>query len=95
MDDWMDRMADELGQAHLSSVEVGLALGLARDVARGVERKLAPLAAYLAGVEVGRRVAAGTDRRQAFRDVVDRVQPLVPPAPQSGGDDVSPARAGD
>ena len=73
MDAWLDEMAAALGEEPLTGSEVGLALRLARDVAHGVERKLAPLASYLAGVRAGRlkgpvgRVGRPTDRRRSGR----------------------------
>lgn len=53
--EWLDRLALELREQPMSQGEVGQVLKLAREVAHGVERKLAPLAAFLAGVHVGRR----------------------------------------
>ena len=41
-------------------------LGAARDVAHGVERKLTPIATYLLGAAVQRRVSAGETRASAF-----------------------------
>jgi hypothetical protein len=79
VDDWLDGMAAALAEEPLTSDEVGLALRLARQVAHGVERQAAPLAAYLAGVRAGRLAAAGTPRGEAFRQVVDAVEPLLPP----------------
>ena len=41
-------------------------LAAAGDVAHGVERKLTPIATFLLGVAVERRVEAGEDRATAF-----------------------------
>ena len=81
IEDWLDEMARAIGEEPITPDETAGALELARDVAHGVERKVAPLAAYLAGVQVGRRGAAGADRAAAFRVVRAIVAPLVPPDP--------------
>ena len=85
MDTWLDDMAAALGEEPLTPSEVGLALRLAREVAHGVERKLAPLASYLAGVRAGRLAAAGTPRPEAFVQVLDAVAALLPPATERSG----------
>src|SRR5437763_500138 len=58
MEDWLDRVADALGEPRLAPKELGALLKLTRDVAHGVERKFAPVSAYLVGVAVGQRTAA-------------------------------------
>jgi Domain of unknown function (DUF6457) len=52
-------------------------LGAARDVAHGVERKITPLATYLVGAAVERRVAAGEDRAAAFAGAVADLQRAI------------------
>jgi ubiquinol-cytochrome c reductase iron-sulfur subunit len=54
MEEWMQRFARDLGEQSMSPREVGKVLHLAREVAHGVERKVAPLAAFLAGIPEGR-----------------------------------------
>lgn len=75
---WMDRLAARLGEQPLSPGEVGQVLELARDVAHGVERKLAPLAAFLAGVHVGRRTGEGRRRDEALAEAVEAAAALLP-----------------
>jgi hypothetical protein len=86
VDEWLAAAAEQLGEAPPSREEVGGTLRLARDVARGVERKMAPLAAYLAGVAVGRRAGAGAARNDAFAEVTEALRPLIPPPPEGPGD---------
>ena len=78
MEDWLDRLADELGERRLSSKELGAILKFTRGVAHGVERKLAPVSAFMLGVSVGRRTATGRSREEAFDEVLTRATPLVP-----------------
>ena len=80
MDEWIDRFADRLGERRLDPKEVGAILKLARQVAHGVERKLAPLAAYVAGTYVGREVTEGTLPEEALAEALDAARSLVPEA---------------
>ncbi len=84
--EWLERAARAIGEEPASEEEVGAALRLARGSAHGVDRRTAPVVAYLAGVQVGRRAAAGGSRAEAFDDVLDVIRPLIPP-PAGGGDD--------
>lgn len=81
MDEWLERAAESLGERPVGRDEVGTILRLSRQVAHGVERRLAPLTAYLAGVHVGRRVAAGTEAREALREVEAALVAIIPAAP--------------
>jgi hypothetical protein len=58
---------------------MGAVLRLAREVAHGVERKLAPVSTFLAGVHAGRLAAGGGDRGEALDRAVDRLLALIPP----------------
>jgi Domain of unknown function (DUF6457) len=78
MNDWLENLAGALGEEPLTQQETGAVLRLARDVAHGVERRLAPLSAYLVGLAVGRRVAAGEAPERAFRAAVGTALRLVP-----------------
>jgi len=87
VDDWIDRLAGSLGEEPISPEELGAVLRLARDVAHGVERKLAPVSTYLAGVHAGRTAAAGGTRAHALRRAVEEAGRLIPePAEGSGAD---------
>jgi hypothetical protein len=77
-EEWLGRLAADLGEQPLTSREVGHVLKLAREVAHGVERKLAPLAAYLAGVHVGRRGAQGVSPDDALSDAVRAAAAILP-----------------
>jgi hypothetical protein len=78
VDDWIDRLARSLGEEPISPGEMGAVLKLARDVAHGVERKLAPVSTYLAGVYAGRIAASGGARARALGEAVDAARHLVP-----------------
>jgi hypothetical protein len=90
-EEWLDRFAAALGERPLSGAEMGAILKLARDVAHGVERKLAPLAAYLAGVAVGRTPADPTpagpptaDRMETRRAILSAAGEMIPEPPDEG-----------
>lgn len=85
MEEWIDRMAGALNEEPISPREMGAVLKLARDVAHGVERRLAPLASYLAGVHVGRRSVEGASREDALTRTVDAALALIPPAEPGEG----------
>jgi hypothetical protein len=76
--EWLGRLAAELGEQPPGREEIGTMLRLSRDVARGVERKLAPLTTFVAGMHVARRASEGVDRAQALREVEEAVTALVP-----------------
>jgi hypothetical protein len=77
---WEDRLAAALGEDPITPQELGVVLKLARDVAHGVERKLAPVASYLAGVHAGRLAAIGGDRADGLR-AADREARAILPEP--------------
>jgi hypothetical protein len=66
MEDWLAKTAGALGVDPIDDDSQERLLGAASDVAHGVERKLTPIATYLLGTAVERRVAAGEDRSAAF-----------------------------
>jgi hypothetical protein len=80
MDEWLDRLADALEVPRISGEELGAVLKLARDVAHGVERRFAPVSAYLVGVAVGMRTANGATREDAFHEAAAATRDLVPVA---------------
>jgi len=81
MDDWLDGFARALGERPLEREEVGAVLALARDVAHGVERRLAPLASFLAGMHVQRRVAEGAGVPDAVAEIRTAARTLIPEPP--------------
>ena len=78
MNEWLDDLADALGEPRISGDELGAVLKLARDVAHRVERKFAPVSTFLLGVAVGQRTAAGTPRDEAFTAAAGTVRALLP-----------------
>ena len=78
MDDWLDRWAEALGERPVRSEEIGAMLRLSREVAHGVERKLAPLSTYLAGIHVGRRAAEGAGFADALEEIKAAAATLLP-----------------
>ena len=88
MNEWLDRLADALVEPRISGQELGDVLKLARDVAHEVERRFAPVSAFLVGIAVGQRTAAGEPREASFRAAVAAVRELFP-------QDVEPGAAGD
>jgi hypothetical protein len=81
VDDWLGQLSMMLGDARLSDEEQGLLLDVARDVAHGTERKAAPIAAFLLGAAVARRVLAGEERHAALSASAADLRSLLPKAP--------------
>jgi hypothetical protein len=84
----MEQAAAAVGQEPLRDDEVATVLRLARDVAHGVERRAAPVAAYLAGLAAGGGGAAQrpTHRADALREAVRGITATIPPQGPSGSD---------
>ena len=53
-------------------------LDVARDVAHGTERKATPIATFLLGAAVARRVAAGEDRHAALSAAANDLRGVLP-----------------
>jgi hypothetical protein len=83
MDEWIDRMAETLTVDPITPGEMGAILKLAREVAHGVERKLAPVSTFLAGVYAGRQ-AEGATREEAAKRAIEAALALIPPQPNEG-----------
>jgi hypothetical protein len=84
MDEWLDRFARALGERPTGRDEIGMMLALSREVAHGVERKLAPLCTYLAGMHVQRRVAGGATVAEALEEIRAAARALIPEPPVPG-----------
>ena len=56
MDDWLKALAITLGVDPLDEGQIAELLDVARDVAHGVERKATPMATFLLGAAVQRRI---------------------------------------
>jgi hypothetical protein len=84
MDRWIDELAVALEVDPLTASEADRLLLIARDVAHRVERKGAPLAAFLLGMHVARRTADGSSRSRSLDDAIGLTEALLPPAPDHG-----------
>jgi hypothetical protein len=81
MDAWLGALAATLGVDPLSDEQVMELLGVARDVAHGVERRATPLATFLLGAAVQRRIGHGATAAEAFADALTELQTTLPPPP--------------
>ncbi len=81
MSGWIDDLADALGSEPLTGPETDRLLRMARDVAHRVERKGAPLASFLLGVQVARNTADGSPRTAALDEAIGVAESLLPPPP--------------
>ena len=80
--EWIEGLANELELEQLSKHEVDHLLTSARDVAHRIERKTTPLAMYLVGVAVGRRMADGSTRDEALEDAIHTLLFRLPAPPE-------------
>ena len=78
MQSWIDQLAGSLGEAPLSGADTNRLLGVARDVAHRVERKVTPLATFLLGSAVGRRLEAGAGREEALAEAIAELEAILP-----------------
>ena len=85
MDEWIDRLATAFGVETLTASETTRLLSASREVAHRVERKITPLATFLVGMAVGKRLAEGASREVAFGDVLEAMIHRLPPAPTEDG----------
>ena len=53
LEQWVARLADELGVPELTAGDIALVLDLARDAAHGIARPAAPLTTFLVGYAAG------------------------------------------
>jgi hypothetical protein len=83
MSEWIDELAEAIGQPSLSGEESARLLRATREVAHRVERKATPLAAFLLGIDVARRVAIGEPRETAIGAAIGTLDGLLP-APDGG-----------
>ena len=85
MEAWIDQLGEALGEDTLSPRETAELLQVARDVAHRVERRITPLATFLLGSAVGRGLAGGASRADAFEAALDTVRSLLPKGPLAEG----------
>lgn len=82
MENWIDELADALGEEALSDREMARLLSVARDVAHRVERKITPLATFVIGCAVGRSMAGGASRAVAMAGALESLESLLPEGPR-------------
>ncbi|MGZ8606992.1 MAG: DUF6457 domain-containing protein [Actinomycetota bacterium] len=75
---WIDELATALGAEPLSDDEVERLLDVAREVAHGVERKVTPLATFLLGMNVQRRMEGGDARPASVDAAIADVLATIP-----------------
>ena len=85
MREWEAELATALGEDALAPEELGIVLRLSRDVAHRTERKLAPVAAYLAGAHAGRLATEGGSRADALRDAERAIRAILPESADEPG----------
>jgi hypothetical protein len=78
---WLDEAAAALEVEPLGRRESADVLNAGREVARAVERRLTPLASFLLGASVQRRIDAGTPRVDAFPQALAALRAVVPMDP--------------
>lgn len=79
--EWIDRLAEGIGLEPLTGQEATRLLAASREVAHRVERKVTPLAAFLIGMGVSKRIADGDSRAVAFDQALDALLRRLPDAP--------------
>jgi Domain of unknown function (DUF6457) len=87
VNEWLDELADVLDEPRISGQELGELLEVTRDVAHEVERRFAPVSAFLMGVAVGERTAGGAARDEAFRAALAAARALLPQEEEPPPDD--------
>jgi Domain of unknown function (DUF6457) len=78
MDDWLRTVAITLGVDPLDEGQIAELLDVARDVAHTVERKATPMATFLLGAAVQRRIGHGATAPDAFQDAVVELRTHLP-----------------
>lgn len=74
----MNELAGTVGAEALSAEEVEALLEVARDVAHRVERKATPLATFLLGAGVQRRMSEGATRADALAAATADLRAILP-----------------
>ena len=78
MDAWLTELAETLGTDALTQEDVDALLDVARDVAHRVERKATPLATFMLGAGVQRRVSEGASRADALAAATADLRAILP-----------------
>jgi hypothetical protein len=69
LDEWVDEVCVALG-LNPDDIDVDEILEMARDVAHGIERRAAPVTAYLIGLAAGRAGASGSEATATVQSLV-------------------------
>jgi hypothetical protein len=85
MDRWIDELAAAFGEDALTAEEEAALLSAARDVAHRVERRITPLAAFVAGMGAGRARAEGASHGRAVADALTVLRAALPGDADGGG----------
>jgi uncharacterized protein DUF6457 len=80
MEEWLRRLAVAVGVDPIDADQMETLLGVARDVAHGVERKATPLATFLLGAAVQRRINHGATAQDALADALVDLRTVLPAA---------------
>lgn len=83
MEDWLRLLAGTLGVDPLDDDQIETILEVARDVAHGVERRATPLATFLLGAAVQRRIGHGVTPSDGLADALVDLRSVLP----TGGHD--------
>ncbi len=78
---WLDRLAQAFELDAPTNQEIAAVLDTARDVAHGIERRITPVSTFLLGMDVERRVAAGTSREDALASSIATLRATLPAGP--------------
>jgi hypothetical protein len=80
MEEWLQRLAVALGVDPIGEDQVETLLAVSGVVAHGVERKATPLAAFLLGAAVQRRINHGATAEDALADALVDLRAVLPVA---------------
>jgi hypothetical protein len=78
MDDWLQQLAAALGVDPVDEAQITDLLDAARDVAHTVERKVTPVATFLLGAAVQRRIGHGARSSDALHDALVDLRAVLP-----------------
>jgi hypothetical protein len=78
MEEWLRELAGRLGVDPLNDDQVEGLLVVARDVAHGVERRATPVATFLLGAAVQRKINHGATATDAFADALVDLRAMLP-----------------
>ena len=76
--EWIEELAVSFGIDPLGPHEITDLLDAARDVAHGVERKVTPVATYLVGMAVQRKLAEGRPHGEALAEALADLRRSIP-----------------